>query len=637
MSENQVVLEVSKEEIHEANSSASPENPTAAPERKETLNRSVFSKPKSRFGSVSPTSFSRTPVLRSPGRAKEANEESYIGRIIMWVVNKRVFIEWIVFLCILGVLVACFTVDKLDHLTVWSVEFWKWCVLVMVIFRGMLLAKWFMRFTVYVSKSNFWLRKKMLYFVHGMKQCVQVFMWLGMLLLTWLLLFDHGSENSHKKILHYVTRSLVSILIAAFLWSLKTLSLKILALRFYLHTFFDRTRESMFHQYVIQTLSGPPIMEIAGVVELSPFRSPKSGQEDNVIDIGKLLNMKLEEVSARTMEVLVEAVSSSSGLSTFLYWLDDEEVEQKEIASEMEATAAAYRLFHNVAKPGCRYIEDEDLMRFMIQEEVEVVLMLIDVAGTGRIDRRSLTDWVVKVYNARKGLIHSLTDTKKAVKQLDKLVTSILIVISILVWLLLVEIATTKVLVFLSSQLVLAAFIFGNTCKNIFEAVVFVFVIHPFHVGDRCLVDGVLLTVEEMNILTTVFSKQNNDKVYYPNSVLSALPISNCKDNSDTGDVVEFSITFTSVEKIDILKERIKGYIELRPQDLHPKHNIAVNDIENGNMLKMALYFNYILKSQEFGEKQFEEKTKRRSQLVIQLMTILEELNITCSLQPPHN
>lgn len=67
----------------------------------------------------------------------------------------------------------------------------------------------------------------------------------------------------------------------------------------------------------------------------------------------------------------------------------------------------------------------------------------------------------VKVYNARKGLIHSLTDTKKAVKQLDKLVTSILIVISIVVWLLLVEIATTKVLVFLSSQIVLAAFILG--------------------------------------------------------------------------------------------------------------------------------------------------------------------------------
>ena len=97
----------------------------------------------------------------------------------------------------------------------------------------------------------------------------------------------------------------------------------------------------------------------------------------------------------------------------------------------------------------------------------------------------------IKVYNGRKALAHALNDTKTAVKQLNKLVTGILFVVTIVVWLLLMEIATTKVLVFLSSQLVLAAFMFGNTCKTIFEAIVFVFVMHPFDVGDRCVVDGV--------------------------------------------------------------------------------------------------------------------------------------------------
>lgn len=32
---------------------------------------------------------------------------------------------------------------------------------------------------------------------------------------------------------------------------------------------------------------------------------------------------------------------------------------------------------------------------------------------------------------------------------------------------------------------------FGNTCKTAFEAIIFVFVVHPFDVGDRCLIDGV--------------------------------------------------------------------------------------------------------------------------------------------------
>ena len=97
----------------------------------------------------------------------------------------------------------------------------------------------------------------------------------------------------------------------------------------------------------------------------------------------------------------------------------------------------------------------------------------------------------VKVYNSRKALAHSLNDTKTAVKQLNKLVTAILIVITVVIWLLLLEVATTKVLLFFSTQLVALAFIIGSTCKNLFESIVFVFVMHPYDVGDRCVVDGV--------------------------------------------------------------------------------------------------------------------------------------------------
>lgn len=97
----------------------------------------------------------------------------------------------------------------------------------------------------------------------------------------------------------------------------------------------------------------------------------------------------------------------------------------------------------------------------------------------------------MKVYQERRALAHALSDTKTAVKQLNKLISGLLVVVTLVVWLLLMEIATTKLLLFLSSQLLLAGFMFSNTCKNIFEAIIFVFVMHPFDVGDRCVVDGV--------------------------------------------------------------------------------------------------------------------------------------------------
>lgn len=100
----------------------------------------------------------------------------------------------------------------------------------------------------------------------------------------------------------------------------------------------------------------------------------------------------------------------------------------------------------------------------------------------------------MKVYLERKSLVHSLNDTKTAVDELNKLVSVLVLVLDIIVCFLLMGFLTTQILVFISSQLLLAAFMFGNTAKTVFEAIIFVFVMHPFDVGDRCVIDGVQVT-----------------------------------------------------------------------------------------------------------------------------------------------
>ena len=266
-------------------------------------------------------------------------------------------------------LVVSLTVESLKSYMIWGLELWRWCVLVMVIFCGMLITYWFMNIVVFVIERNFLLRKKVLYFVHGLKKSVQVFIWLGFVLLTWVLVFNHGVKRTktETRILCGMTWTLATILIGAFLWLLKTLLLKILASNFHVNTFFDRIQESLFHQYVLQTLSGPPLIEEAervgrspsmGQLNLTTLKKGKKKEKKEVIDIAKLQKMKQEKVSAWTMKVLIDAVTSS-GLSTISNQLDEFEngaAEQidREITSEMEATAAAYHIFRNVAQPGCK-------------------------------------------------------------------------------------------------------------------------------------------------------------------------------------------------------------------------------------------------------------------------------------------
>jgi hypothetical protein len=180
-----------------------------------------------------------------------------------------------------------------------------------------------------------------------------------------VLLINHRGVQRSKlaaNILDGVTWTLVSLLIGAFLWLIKTTLLKILASNFHVKSFFDRIQESIFHQYVLQTLSGPPLMEeaekVGGSQSISHFSfrstTSKGSTKKEVIDMAKLHRMKQEKVSSWTMKILVDAVMNSrlatisNSLDETFYDADNEQTD-KEITNEMEATAAAYYVFRNVA------------------------------------------------------------------------------------------------------------------------------------------------------------------------------------------------------------------------------------------------------------------------------------------------
>lgn len=120
-----------------------------------------------------------------------------------------------------------------------------------------------------------------------------------------------------------------------------------------------------------------------------------------------------------------------------------------------------------------------------------------------RVSKRSLKNWVVNAFRERKALALTLNDTKTAVNKLHQMANVVVALIVFALWLLILGIATTRFFVFLSSQLLVAVFMFGNTLKTIFEAIVFLFVMHPFDVGDRCEVDGM-----QVKMLPVVDSQQ---------------------------------------------------------------------------------------------------------------------------------
>ncbi|GJN21792.1 hypothetical protein PR202_gb09308 [Eleusine coracana subsp. coracana] len=579
-------------------------------------------------------------------------------------------LQWVGLFLIIAALVCSLTIRILKDKKVAGLHLWRWELLVFVLICGRLVSGWVIRLAVFGVERNFVLRKRVLYFVYGVRSAVQNALWLGLVLASWHFMFDKNIQReTDTPVLPYVTKILFCLLVATLVRLVKTLLLKVLASSFHVSTYFDRIQEALFNQYVIETLSGPPLvdenlvleevheLQRAGVtvpkelrdtfptknvsgqrsIQLSGLMPKGEGSKQlskEGISIDKLHRLNQKNVSAWNMKRLMRIVRFGT-LTTM-----DEQIQQAtgagdesatQIRSEYEAKIAAKKIFHNVARPGAKYIYLSDLMRFMRQEEATKAMNLFEGAQEqNRVSKRSLKNWVVNAFRERKALALTLNDTKTAVNKLNQMANVVVGVIVFALWLLILGIATTHFFVFLSSQLLLAVFVFGNTLKTVFEAIVFLFVMHPFDVGDRCEIEDVQLIVEEMNIMTTVFLRYDNLKIYYPNSVLATKPIMNFYRSPDMGDAIDFSIhVATPVEKLALMKERILRYIDNKTDHWYPGAMVVLRDVDDTNKLKVSIWLRHTLNFQDMGM-----RFVRRETVLQEMIKILKDLDIEYRMLP---
>ncbi|KAH9619617.1 hypothetical protein KSS87_007945 [Heliosperma pusillum] len=586
-------------------------------------------------------------------------------------------VQWVCLILIVAALVCSLVISKWRGKTMWGMQLWKWEVMGLVLICGGLVSGWLIRIVVFFIERNFLLRKRVLYFVYGLRSSVQKFLWLGWVLLAWILILDKNIEKETKsRVLPYVTKILICFMVATLLWLVKTLLLKVLALNFHVTAFFDRIQDALFNQYVIETLSRPPYLELQKIQEeevrvmsevrnlqnagvhipadirenclpnngkisprnsvfgKSPTSSKRHDQQggDSSISIDQLHRLNQKNVSAWNMKKLMRSVRKGV-LSSLDDHLDPrmEDDTAMQIRSEKEAKAAARKIFTNVTRPGARHIYMEDLMRFLREEKASRTMLLFEGAGDGKgISKRALKNWVVNVFRDRRALALSLNDTKTAVNKLHHLVNILVGIAVIIIWLLIMGVPVTHFFVFVSSQILVLAFMFGNTCKTTFEAIVFLFFMHPFDVGDRCEIEGVQMVVEEMNILTTVFLKFDNQKVIYPNSVLATKPISNFYRSPDMREAIDLSVHIsTPVEKISLMKERITRYIEHKKEQWYPGPKVIMKDVEDMNRIKISVWVYHTMNYQDMGE-----RWVRRSHLVEEMIRIFRDLNIEYRMLP---
>lgn len=313
----------------------------------------------------------------------------YVRKWSWWVC-----LEWAALLLNLAALTCTRTIPQLKDISLIGLLLWKWILLLLVVLCGRLVAGWVVLIIVFLIERNFLMRKRVLYFVYALRRGVKYCTWLALVLMAWNFMFDSRVATANRKLV-YVTKALQCLLIGSVLFLVKVFLVKVLASCFHVGTYFERIRDSLFNQYVLETLSGPPVFEIEqmaddeqklmdevallrkagatapGLIGLSgdprsaTFKSQKTMKRSKTfvsgdvkagseISVQHLHKMNRKNVSAWNMKRLINLVKYQ-GVTTLSQTIDDDvtgEGMDTEIRSEWQAKAAAKEIFNNVARPG---------------------------------------------------------------------------------------------------------------------------------------------------------------------------------------------------------------------------------------------------------------------------------------------
>ena len=114
-----------------------------------------------------------------------------------------------------------------------------------------------------------------------------------------------------------------------------------------------------------------------------------------------------------------------------------------------------------------------------------------------------------------------MRDLDSAVGRLDNIFMSVYVIIALLVFAVAVETQFVSLITGAVTAILGLSWLIGNSCQEILTSIIFLFVKHPYDVGDRVDIEKESYTVKEIRLLSTIFLDGRNCLVIAPNTLLT--------------------------------------------------------------------------------------------------------------------
>ncbi|KAB8215193.1 Mechanosensitive ion channel-domain-containing protein [Aspergillus novoparasiticus] len=258
--------------------------------------------------------------------------------------------------------------------------------------------------------------------------------------------------------------------------------------------------------------------------------------------------------------------------------------------------ALARRIWMSFVIEGREALYFEDIAEVLgagKEAEAEECFQILDRDGNGDISLDEMILTVAEIGRGRKALNHSMHDVDQAIHVLDNLLMTIAFGISVLVFVSFVTSGFGTVIAAGATSLLSLSFVFATTAQEVLGSCIFLFVKHPFDVGDRVEIDSKPYTVERISLLFSVFtSVADRRTTQVPNVVLNTLWIDNFTRSNAMHETLTIPIKFgTSFSDIELLRQEMELFVRDKEnsRDFQPDVSIDVAGVGDMDKLELAV------------------------------------------------
>lgn len=293
----------------------------------------------------------------------------------------------------------------------------------------------------------------------------------------------------------------------------------------------------------------------------------------------------------------------------------------------------ARRLYRTFVRDGFETVFSGDLKEaFENNEEAEAAFAMFDRDMNGDISMEELEAVCVDIGRERKSITASLKDLDSVVSKLDDVFMFFVFIIVVVVFLSLISTSAAGVLTSAGSTVLALSWLFSATAQEFLQSVIFVFVKHPFDVGDRVTVYGNSgdmglgddYFVKEITLLYTEFKKMQGHVVQAPNSYLNTLFILNQRRSGALAEAIPIIIKYgTTIDQIDGLRQRLLEFVRSEKRDFQSNILTELRAVTENFSLTLNVVFFYKSNWQNEGL-----RLQRRNKFICMLMIALQEIGI---------